>query len=109
MLPPADRARAFGQTGTERGLSPGSVEKDFWACLMLRELFDLPDHGAHLTFKGGTSLSKAWGLIDRFSEDIDLTIDRDALGFGGDHGPEAAPVDRNSSDGCSGSRRPAAT
>lgn len=89
-LPSASRARAFEQVGIERGLSPGSVEKDFWACLMLRELFDLPDHGAHLTFKGGTSLSKAWGLIDRFSEDIDLTIDRDALGFGGDHGPGTA-------------------
>ena len=44
-----------------------------------------------LTFKGGTSLSKAWGLIDRFSEDIDLTIGRDALGFGGENSPERAP------------------
>lgn len=44
--------------------------------------------GEHLTFKGGTSLSKAWGLIDRFSEDIDLTLDRDILGFGGDASPE---------------------
>lgn len=71
-------------------MSPGSVEKDFWVCLMLRELFVLPKYGLHLTFKGGTSLSKAWGLIDRFSEDIDLTIDRDILGFGGNEGPEAA-------------------
>ena len=46
LLPPADRAQAFGQTGTERGLSPGSVEKDFWVCLMLRELFDLPGAAA---------------------------------------------------------------
>lgn len=90
QLPTDDRARAFEQTATRRGLSPGSVEKDFWVCLMLRELFALPQYGDHLTFKGGTSLSKAWRLIDRFSEDIDLTIDRDILGFGGEHGPEAA-------------------
>ncbi len=89
-LSPADRALAFEQTAARRGLSPGSVEKDFWVCLMLREVFATPDHGAHLSFKGGTSLSKAWGLIDRFSEDIDLTIERDHLGFGGDHGPEGA-------------------
>lgn len=89
-LTPDDRARAFEQAAARRGLSPGSVEKDFWVCLMLRELFTLPEYGAHLTFKGGTSLSKAWGLIDRFSEDIDLTIERDVLGFGRNHGPEAA-------------------
>ncbi len=90
LLSPHDRARAFEQAAASRGLSPGSVEKDFWVCLMLRELFTLPEHGEHLTFKGGTSLSKAWGLIDRFSEDLDLTIGRDTLGFGGDDGPEAA-------------------
>ena len=66
------------------------MEKDFWVWLMLRELFALPKYGDHLTFKGGTSLSKAWGLIDRFSEDIDLTVERGILGFGGDQGPEGA-------------------
>lgn len=90
-LPPAERELAFQQAGAARGLAPGSVEKDFWVCLILRELFTLPDHANHLTFKGGTSLSKAWGLIDRFSEDIDLTIDRASLGFSGEDGPEAAP------------------
>ena len=85
-----DRARAFEEAGTRRGLSAGSVEKDFWVCLMLRELFTIPKYGEQLTFKGGTSLSKAWGLIDRFSEDIDLTITRESLGFGGAEGPEVA-------------------
>ncbi|CAN5833840.1 nucleotidyl transferase AbiEii/AbiGii toxin family protein [soil metagenome] len=47
----------------------------------MRELFNLPEFGAHLTFKGGTSLSKAWKLIARFSEDIDIVIGRDSLGF----------------------------
>lgn len=48
----------------------------------------LPGLAGHVTFKGGTSLSKAWGLIDRFSEDIDLTIGRDLLGYVGDNDPE---------------------
>ncbi len=89
-LSPDDRALAFEQAATRRGLPQTSVEKDCWVCLMLRELFALPGIGEHLTFKGGTSLSKAWGLIDRFSEDIDLTIDRDILGFGGKAGPDRA-------------------
>jgi hypothetical protein len=84
------RARAFEQAAAQTGWRLGSVEKDFWVCFVLRELFALPQHGEHLTFKGGTSLSKAWGLIDRFSEDIDLTIDRDQIGFGGARAPEAA-------------------
>jgi len=88
--PAAVRARAFEQTAAKCGWPPGNVEKDFWVCVMLRELFVLPACGGNLTFKGGTSLSKAWGLIDRFSEDIDLTIDRDALGFGGEQAPERA-------------------
>lgn len=72
------------------GLNPGSVEKDFWVCWTLRELFSLPEIGQHLTFKGGTSLSKGWKLIERFSEDIDVVIDRDVLGFDGERSPEAA-------------------
>lgn len=50
----------------------------------------LPISGPHLTFKGGTSLSKGWKLIQRFSEDLDVVIDRDYLGFGGDRSPESA-------------------
>lgn len=72
-------------------LRAASVEKDFWVCWTLRELFTLPGIGPRLTFKGGTSLSKAWKLIERFSEDIDVVIDREFLGYGGDASPEAAP------------------
>ncbi|HEY5550379.1 MAG TPA: nucleotidyl transferase AbiEii/AbiGii toxin family protein, partial [Opitutaceae bacterium] len=72
-------------------LRAASIEKDFWICWTLRELFALPGIGAHLTFKGGTSLSKGWNLIQRFSEDLDLTVDRAHLGFGGNESPEAAP------------------
>lgn len=60
-------------------------------CWVLRELFGLPGWGQHLTFKGGTSLSKCWSLINRFSEDIDLVIDKRFLGFGGEDSPESAP------------------
>lgn len=76
--------------GVAMGLNPASIEKDFWVCWTLRELFALPESGAHLTFKGGTSLSKGWRLIERFSEDIDVVIDREFLGFGGVRSPEAA-------------------
>ena len=71
-------------------LDAPSVEKDFWVCWILRETFRLPKTGSHLTFKGGTSLSKGWKLIQRFSEDIDVVIAREFLGFGGDQAPEAA-------------------
>jgi hypothetical protein len=71
-------------------LDAPSIEKDFWVCWILRETFLLPKTGSHLTFKGGTSLSKGWRLIQRFSEDIDVVIAREFLGFGGDKAPEAA-------------------
>lgn len=71
-------------------LRAASIEKDFWICWALRELFALPCIGEHLTFKGGTSLSKGWKLIERFSEDLDLTVDRAHLGFSGDQSPEVA-------------------
>ncbi len=54
------------------------IEKDFWVCWTLRRLVETPAIAPHLTFKGGTSLSKAYGIIRRFSEDIDLTIGRTA-------------------------------
>jgi hypothetical protein len=71
-------------------LHAGSVEKDFWVCWTLRELFALPDIRTHLTFKGGTSLSKAWKPIHRFSEDIDLIVYKKVLGFGGAASPDQA-------------------
>ena len=58
------------------------AEKDWWICQVLAALYKLPS-AEHTSFKGGTSLSKCWKLIDRISEDIDIGIDRDYLGFGG--------------------------
>lgn len=67
------------QAGDKIGLSAKSVEKDLWVTQVLHALFSL-DVSDKMIFKGGTSLSKAWGLIDRFSEDIDLAIDPVFLG-----------------------------
>lgn len=85
-----DRREACRQAELRMRLRATSIEKDFWICWTLRELFALPDIGTRLTFKGGTSLSKCWRLIERFSEDLDITVDRASLGFGGDQAPEAA-------------------
>ena len=59
------------------------IEKDWWVVQTLR-LVSQMDIAKHIVFKGGTSLSKAWGLINRFSEDIDLAINREFFGFAGD-------------------------
>lgn len=66
----------------ETGLSHQIIEKDWWVTTALRAMFNLP-YAENLSFKGGTSLSKCWSLIERFSEDIDIAINREFLGFGG--------------------------
>lgn len=58
------------------------IEKDWWVTMVLRALFSL-HYADQLSFKGGTSLSKCWNLIKRFSEDIDIAINREYLGFAG--------------------------
>jgi hypothetical protein len=67
------------------------IEKDYWVVWVLERLFSLESVKSYLTFKGGTSLSKIYGVIDRFSEDIDLSIERALLGFGAPNNPENAP------------------
>lgn len=64
----------------QKGIVDNAVEKDFWVSMVLRAIFSLP-YSAAFVFKGGTSLSKGWGLIERFSEDIDLAIEPKYLGF----------------------------
>lgn len=76
---PDDERKALLQEATKRRDSTEIIlEKDFWVCWTLKRLFSNPTLAPYLTFKGGTSLSKAYGLIERFSEDIDLTISRSA-------------------------------
>ena len=65
------------------GLKSAIIEKDWWVTAVLRAIFMLP-YSEHISFKGGTSLSKCWGLIERMSEDIDIAIDREYLGFSGE-------------------------
>ncbi|MDC0116243.1 nucleotidyl transferase AbiEii/AbiGii toxin family protein [Octadecabacter sp.] len=85
---PASRAEAFQEAAARLGFSQAIIEKDFWVCWSLEKLFALPSFGDHLIFKGGTSLSKAYAAIHRFSEDVDLSLDRAQLGFVGDQDPE---------------------
>ncbi|MGA2655191.1 MAG: nucleotidyl transferase AbiEii/AbiGii toxin family protein [Gammaproteobacteria bacterium] len=73
-----ERKAAFQEASDRRDISPIIIEKDFWVCWVLKHIFEHKKLAEHITFKGGTSLSKAYQLIDRFSEDIDLTISRDA-------------------------------
>lgn len=86
-LPPPERQIYFQQAAAEIGLPPHLVEKDFWICWTLKRLFALKSVRDDLLFKGGTSLSKVYGLIHRFSEDIDLSIHRASLGFEGESDP----------------------
>lgn len=70
-----EKIAIFSAIASEKGMTPFAVEKDWWVCCTLHVIFQL-DISKHLVFKGGTSLSKAWKLIHRFSEDIDLAIDQ---------------------------------
>ena len=70
-----ERRTLFLEVSRRTGFSPAVVEKDFWVCWTLKRLFERPELSKLLIFKGGTSLSKVFGLIDRFSEDIDLVLD----------------------------------
>jgi hypothetical protein len=75
-LPAEQRNELFSIAAERMGMgSVAVVEKDFWVCWTLKHLFEHPELSTLLIFKGGTSLSKVFGLIDRFSEDIDLILD----------------------------------
>jgi hypothetical protein len=89
-LPAEEREALFSKTAEEKGIASSVIpEKDFWVCFTLHHLFSLGFRPQFL-FKGGTSLSKAFQLIERFSEDVDLTLNRSELGFGGANDPLGA-------------------
>ena len=77
------RIEILNQASNSTGLPAIAIEKDWWVTLALKASFAL-GYSQHIVFKGGTSLSKGWNLIERFSEDIDLAIDRKFFGFEGD-------------------------
>jgi predicted nucleotidyltransferase component of viral defense system len=82
-IPNEEKEAIFQQISTNTGMPAYAVEKDWWVVQTLSIIFEM-DVAQHLVFKGGTSLSKAWKLIDRFSEDIDLAIDRAFFKYEGD-------------------------
>jgi len=77
-----EKQAIFQEVGNRIGLPPFVVEKDWWVVQSLSIIFQM-EVAKHLVFKGGTSLSKSWNLINRFSEDIDLAIDRKFFGYDG--------------------------
>jgi hypothetical protein len=78
-----DKLTCFQAIADKHDLKMPAVEKDWWVTHTLATIFSMP-YSKSLIFKGGTSLSKAWKIIERFSEDIDLALDREFLGFAGD-------------------------
>jgi len=85
-----ERANLFSETAARVGVAPWVAEKDFWVCWTLSKLFPTPADHPPLLFKGGTSLSKVFRVIQRFSEDIDISVNKAALGFEGARDPELA-------------------
>lgn len=77
----SDRADLFSETAALMGLHPVIVEKDFWVCWLLKQLFTIEKLSGMLVFKGGTSLSKCFNLIQRFSEHLDIAVNFEKLGF----------------------------
>jgi predicted nucleotidyltransferase component of viral defense system len=81
VLPAEERALYWRNYSDRTGVPEFIVEKDFWVCWLLGHIFASPQLGAECVFKGGTSLSKVFGAIDRFSEDIDLGLSPASLGW----------------------------
>jgi hypothetical protein len=90
----AERAELFAETADRKGLPETIIEKDFWVCWVLKQLFSIEALSGRLLFKGGTSLSKIFHAINRFSEDIDLAVDYAALGFTGELDPRREAISK---------------
>ena len=88
---PSERDALVNDVAGRRGVAAWVIEKDLWVCWTLARLNEI-DGIPQLTFKGGTSLSKVYRLIERFSEDIDLTFSRDGWGFEGERDPLGAAL-----------------
>ncbi len=80
-LPIEEREPYIQEAAARLGVLPLIIEKDFWVCWILGRIFGAPAVGPHIVFKGGTSLSKVFQAIQRFSEDIDLSVSPMILGF----------------------------
>jgi hypothetical protein len=99
QMPAEARAEIFAEAADRKGLAEAIIEKDFWVCWTLKQLFSIPALSGRLLFKGGTSLSKVFHAINRFSEDIDLAVDYAALGFIGARDPRQEGISRSKRTG----------
>ena len=97
-----DASRLISITEASRisGISAKAIEKDWWVTLSLKLVFNTP-YAKHFAFKGGTSLSKGWQLIDRFSEDIDISLSSEAVGIAYAESPSKTFVEQLRRAGCS--------
>ncbi len=98
-LPDQERKDVFNAAAERLDTLATYIEKDFWVCRVLDALYHgIPNDHPRLLFKGGTSLSKAFGAIHRFSEDIDVVVFRDDLGFTDERDPTRKDLGRKARD-----------
>lgn len=93
------RKITIDQAAQQSGISANAIEKDWWVTTTLKALFQ-SRYAPHLVFKGGTSLSKCWKLIERFSEDIDIALSPEAFGMQYQENPGKSLVERLKRAGC---------
>jgi len=93
-MPADERAEVLAATADRKDLPEAIIEKDFWVCWVLKQVFSIEVLSGRLLFKGGTSLSKIFNAINRFSEDIDLAVDYTALGFTGARDPRQERISK---------------
>lgn len=94
------RRTSLNQASLNSGITPKAIEKDWWVTLVLRMLFT-SKYATYFAFKGGTSLSKGWGIIERFSEDIDIALNSEAFGIQYRDKPSKTFVEQLRREGCS--------
>ena len=99
-LQDASRLTSINEASRISGISAKAIEKDWWVTLSLKLVFNTP-YAIHFAFKGGTSLSKGWQLIDRFSEDIDISLSSEAVGIAYAEKPSKTFVEQLRRAGCS--------
>jgi predicted nucleotidyltransferase component of viral defense system len=93
------RSVSLSQASLNSGITPKAIEKDWWVTLVLRMLFT-SKYAPYFAFKGGTSLSKGWGIIDRFSEDIDIALNSVAFGMPYKEKPSKTYIEQLRRKGC---------
>lgn len=99
-LSDASRLTSLNEASRISGISAKAIEKDWWVTLSLKLLYNTP-FAKYFAFKGGTSLSKGWQLINRFSEDIDISLSSEAVGFTYAEKPSKTFVEQLRRAGCS--------